>query len=228
MNWAPSHPLIAVISAVTSALEPAQTAIRSALPDAQVWNLVDDRLLTDARTAGGITRRLADRMNRLIDHAVAEQASAVLVTCSMYSDTANARAEGDVPVLAPDDAAFDAVLAAGWHKVLLVTPLDEAMVDSRTRLARRATASDRPLEIVGAVAGDLPEGAARTPQSLARSLGDVIVSAGTDVDGILLGQYSLAPAAESLTSEFGIPVLSTPGCAARRLAEKLAVQGAPR
>ena len=228
MNRAPSHPTIAVISAVSAALEPARTAIHSALPDAQVWNLIDDRLLDDAQAAGGVTPRLAARMHRLIDHTIAENAGAVLVTCSMYSDTVANRDGDDVPVLAPDDAAFDAVLAAGWRTVLLVAPLEEALLDSRTRLARYAASAHRPLEIRGAVASNLPQGSSRTPQALARSLGDVITSAGTDVDGVLLGQYSLAPAAGALASELGIPVLSTPGCAARRLAEHLAVQGAQR
>lgn len=221
MNRAPSPQVIAVISAVTAAVEPARTAIVSTLPDAQVWNLVDDRLLSDARAAGGVTARLAARMNRLIDHALAEDASAVLVTCSLYSETVRARGTNDVPVLAPDDAAFDAVLSAGWHRVLLVTPLEEALMDSRTRLARHATAAHRPLEILGTVASNLPEGPSRTPQALAKSLSVVITAAGTDVDGILLGQYSLAPAAEALASELRIPVLSTPGCAAHQLAEQL-------
>jgi Asp/Glu/hydantoin racemase len=225
MNRAPSHPLIAVISAVTTAVEPARSAIDSALPGAQIWNLVDDRLMTDARAAGGVTPRLAARMNRLIDHALAEDAAAVLVTCSLYSDTVRTRGAGSVPVLAPDDAAFDAVLSAGWHKVLLITPLDEALLDSRTRLARHATAAHHPLEIRGAVASNLPEGPSRTPVALARSLGEVITSAGTDVDGILLGQYSLSPAAEALATDLGIPVLSTPGCAADRLAHQLATSG---
>lgn len=228
MNRAPSHPLIAVISAVTTAVEPARAAIHSALPGAQVWNLVDDRLMTDARAAGGVTSRLAARMNRLIDHALAEDASAVLVTCSLYSDTVQVRGTGSVPVLAPDDAAFDAVLSAGWHTVLLVSPLDEALLDSSTRLAHHATSAHHCLEIRGAVAPNLPEGPARTPVALARSLGAVIASAGTDVDGILLGQYSLAPAAEVLAADLGIAVLSTPGCAADRLAEQLATIGALR
>lgn len=228
MNQALSHPLVAVISAVTTAVEPTRTAIHSALPGAQVWNLVDDRLMTDARAAGGVTSRLAARMNRLIDHALAEDASAVLVTCSLYSDTVRVRGAGSVPVLAPDDAAFDAVLSQGWHTILLVAPLDEALLDSRERLARHAAAAHQPLEIRGAVAGNLPEGPARTPAALAQSLGAVIAAAGTDVDGILLGQYSLAPAADALAADLGIPVLSTPGCAADRLADQLANIGALR
>jgi hypothetical protein len=60
---------------------PATEAIAQALPSAEIWNILDDRLIDDAIVAGAVTVRLEQRLARLIDHAVADGADAILITC---------------------------------------------------------------------------------------------------------------------------------------------------
>lgn len=229
MSIAPRTPVVAVISAVTSAVEPARAAITLAVPDAVVWNILDDRLMADAVAGGGVTTPLAQRMERLVDHAIAGGADTVLVTCSLYGETVEVLApRKPVPVLPPDQAAFDAVVDAGWRRVLVVAPLEQALADSRARLAAHAAAVGKSPELLGVVASGLPDDASRTPHSLAAALATSVAAADTAVDGILLAQYSLSPAAGLLNEQLGIPVLSTPGCAARRLADSLRVVGPAR
>jgi hypothetical protein len=79
-----SDPTVALIHATPAAIGPARMAFSERFPRATVWNLLDDLLISQAQSAGGLTPALRGRMERLIEHAVAGGADAVLLTCSMY------------------------------------------------------------------------------------------------------------------------------------------------
>ncbi|KQY06396.1 hypothetical protein ASD37_19150 [Mycobacterium sp. Root135] len=210
-----SHPpLVAVISAVAAAIPPARAAFDALLPDATVWNVVDDRLVDDAD--GEITPRLAARMRRLIDHVVVEGADAVLLSCSMYAGVAH-RVDADVliPVHGPDDGLFGAVAAGGFHRIALVSPAADPLADSLARM-RMVVGSD--VTVVGVVADGAPAAARAADVD---ALVDAVVSAVSRVspkpDAVVLGQYSLAPAAAGVQASLGLPTLSAPEHAVRRL-----------
>ncbi len=67
---------------------PAQAAFADEFPDAELWHLLDDRLVMDADAAGGLTPALRDRMSTLIQYAVDGGADAVQLSCSMYGPVA--------------------------------------------------------------------------------------------------------------------------------------------
>ena len=116
-----SHPLIALISAVTAAIPPARLAFDEEFPEARLWTVLDDRLLADAAEHGAVSTHLATRMHRLIEHTLIEGAHAVLLTCSMYAPVAHrAAATAGVPVLGPDDAVVEAVAGAGYRHLAVV------------------------------------------------------------------------------------------------------------
>ncbi|WP_424467259.1 hypothetical protein [Pseudoclavibacter helvolus] len=213
-------PRVAVISAVDSCIAPARDAITSQLPDADVWNLLDDRLLVEARAAGEVGPDLAARMDHLIDHALEGGADAILVTCSVYGDAVRSRAAREtIPVLASDDAGFDRVLASGINRVLLISPIQEGLDDSTARLAAAAEAAGQELEIVGAVAHGAHAAASRGTVALRELLVRVVEGLDARYDAVLLGQYSIAPGAPALEQATGLPVFTTPGAAGERLAE---------
>lgn len=210
----PHPPLVAVISAVAAAIPPARAAFDALFPDATVWNVVDDRLVDDAD--GEITPHLAARMQRLIDHAVVEGADAVLLSCSMYAGVAH-RADVDIaiPVHGPDDGLFSAVAARGYQRIALVSPAADPLVDSLTRM-RKVVGSD--VTVVGVVADNAPAAARAADVD---ALVDAVVSAVDHVspkpDAVVLGQYSLAPAAPGVHAVLGVPTLSAPEHAVRLL-----------
>lgn len=210
----PHPPLVAVISAVAAAIPPARAAFDALFPDATVWNVVDDRLVDDAD--GEITPRLAARMRRLIDHAVVEGADGVLLSCSMYAGVAH-RADVDVaiPVHGPDDGLFGAVATGGFRRIALVSPAADPLADSLARM-RKVVASD--VTVVGVVADDAPAAARANDVD---ALVDAVVSAVGHVwpkpDAVVLGQYSLAAAAPGVQAILGLPTLSAPEHAVRRL-----------
>ncbi|MEV7941752.1 MULTISPECIES: aspartate/glutamate racemase family protein [unclassified Kitasatospora] len=211
-------PRIALISAVPTAMAPAAEALREGFPEAEVWHLLDDRLLSDADEQGGLTAALRARMHRLIEHAVRGGADAVLLTCSLYGVVAQEAAGGvAVPVLAPDQAAFEQIAAGGLRHVLVVASFEAALRDSVDRL-RTVLASSAPapgVEVSGLV---VPEAKAVTAAGERDRLVSVLVegvsAAIADADAVFLAQYSLAPAARALAAALEMPVVSGPASAA--------------
>src|SRR3954452_4658516 len=162
-------PLVALVSAVPAPIPPAVAALEEAMPAARVWNILDDRLIDDANEAGKVTGALEARMRRLIDHATQEGADGVLLTCSLYGFVARKAAQqATVPVLGPDDAAFEAVRTAGYSSIFLVSTVELALADSATRLREHlGEGADRleirpvfaPAALAPSRAGDVPAAA---------------------------------------------------------------------
>jgi len=210
----PHPPLIALISAVPAAIPPARAAFDALFPDATIWNVVDDRLVDDAN--GEITARLAARMQRLVDHTVVEGADAVLLTCSMYAGVAH-RADVDaaIPVHGPDDGLFDAVAAGGFRRIALVSPGVDPLADS---MARMKTVIEPDVTVVGVVADDAPAAASTGDvDALVEAVVSAVGHVSPSLDAVVLGQYSLAPAASGVQAAVGVPTLAAPDHAVRRL-----------
>lgn len=212
---------IALISATPLAIAPAAAAIGEAFPNSTVWNLLDDRLLADAKVEGGVTDPLAARMDQLIDLALAGGADGVLLTCSQYggrADVRDAAADG-VAVLSADGPLFAEAVAQRPSRVLLVASLESSAADSTERLTAAFAAAGVETEllpiVVAAAAQPLAE------DHLSEVLADAVAEVEADYDVIVLAQFSLAPAAATLADRFGVPVLDGPRAAARRLAAEI-------
>ncbi|MCS5722552.1 hypothetical protein N1028_11365 [Herbiconiux sp. CPCC 203407] len=226
MTTQTGRPLVALVSAVRAAIPPAEAAFAAEFPGAELWNILDDRLLAEVDDRGGLTPELASRMERLIRHAITEGADGVLVTCSVYGSVVHALKAADataglpVPAFASDDAAFAAVLAGGHRSVLLLSPARAPLADSFERLSAAATAAGVDIAITAAVAEGAPAAAAAGDvEMLAEILHDTYLTDGAGVDAVLLGQYSLSPAGPALAERIGLPVLTAPHRAAVALRE---------
>ena len=216
-----SGPRVALISATPAAIAPATSELTTALPGVEVWNLLDDRLLSDANVAGGLTPKLDERMRRLIDHAIDGGADGILLTCSLYGPVAM-RTSALIPVLAPDQAAFDDLVAGGYAAVLVVASFEAALADSVSRLERALRDAGVETVITGVVADaafPLARGAAS--DELDEVLMDACRPHLAGIDAIFLAQYSLAPAATALAAATGARVVSGPASAARLLRKRL-------
>jgi Asp/Glu/hydantoin racemase len=209
-----SRPLIALISAVAAAIPPARLAFDELFPAATVWNVLDDRLLNDAAENGTVTARLAARMQRLIEHAILEEADAVLLTCSLYAPVAQQVAAAvDIPVLGSDDAVFDAAAQAGYRRLAVVSSAADPLGDS---LARIRQVVDPGVVVTGVIAD---AGAVRRGDltGLARSVGQAVAGLDCAPEAVVLGQCSLAPSAAAVQNATGLPTLAGPQFAVRRL-----------
>ncbi len=74
----PATPTVALIHATPAAMAPARAAFADRFPQARLWNLLDDLLISQAEEAGRITPPLRRRMERLIEQARDGGADAVL------------------------------------------------------------------------------------------------------------------------------------------------------
>jgi aspartate/glutamate racemase len=215
-----SSPLIALISAVPAAIGPARDAVVSAMPQARVWNILDDRLLVDADEQGAVTPHLADRMRRLIQHAIAEGADGVLLTCSLYGPVAATVLDSAVPILAADSSAFDAAVTGDYREVVVVASLQSAAADSVSRLSQAGVDAG----VSWKVSSEVVEAAfaatkAGDNEALFAALTTAIDARHSLPDAFVLAQYSLAPVAERLEARYNIPVISGPQRAASALRE---------
>ncbi|MFJ3982672.1 aspartate/glutamate racemase family protein [Streptomyces fungicidicus] len=213
------HPLVAMIHAVPAAHRIAEEAFAREFPQATVWNVLDDRLLDDARAAGGLTGSLRRRMLRLIGHVMDGGAQALLLTCSSYGAVVNtAHALWNVPVLKSDEAMFRAALSGPYRRIAVVASTPPAVPAAVAQLEALVpeVRPDRPVGIVTALSEEAAT--AGDPGAAARHLADALyATGGAEVDAVLLAQYSLTPAREALAALLGVPVLDGAGAAAREL-----------
>jgi Asp/Glu/hydantoin racemase len=218
-------PLVAVINATSASVAPAEAALAEAFPEAQVWNLLDDRLISDAEAAGGLTPALSHRMLSLIDYASTGGADAVLLSCSMYGPVLDqARRAQELPMLSSDEALFEEVASRSFDSVLLLGPLASAVEDSVARLRQMLRASASETRLIGRVAAGAIEATAYSDiDELVRALQAAASSYVDDVDAVVLANFSLAPARAVLEAALHIPVLSAPDLAAERLRHSLQV-----
>ncbi|MEW1583485.1 aspartate/glutamate racemase family protein [Streptomyces microflavus] len=193
-------------------------------PQATVWNVLDDRLLDDARAADGLTDALRRRMLRLIGHVMEGGAQGLLLTCSSYGEVVDtARGLWDVPVLKSDEAMFKAALAGPYRRIAVVASTPPAVPAAVAQLEALVPAvrPDRPVDIVTALSEQAA--VASDTEAAARHLADALRAAGgADAEVVLLAQYSLTPAREALAALLGVPVLDGAGAAARELRGLLA------
>ncbi|WP_232666779.1 aspartate/glutamate racemase family protein [Pseudonocardia sp. TRM90224] len=208
---------IALISATPAAIGPATAGLGREFPDATVWNILDDRLLADANAAGGLTPPLAARMGRLIEHALAEGADGVLLTCSLYGSVAQSTSAA-VPVLAPDEAAFAAAIDGGYSRVLVVASVRSALDDSVRRFGAACAERGSSTQVLGiAVPAAFDATTAGDEEALLTALVAACREFLRPFDAVLLAQYSLAPVASRLADALFVPVVSGPDSAARTL-----------
>lgn len=202
---------IALIHALRHSPPPIEAAFAEAWPEARLMNLLDDSLSADLARDGALTPAMTERFLTLGRYARGTGAEGVLFSCSAFGPCIEAVAAelAPIPVLKPNAAAMEEAVAIGPRIGLLATfpgtlasmpPEFPAGVQVVPCLAEGALAA---LD-----AGDV-ERHDRLVAEAARRL------EGCDV--ILLGQFSLARAARAVSATTGLPVVTTPGSAVRRL-----------
>jgi hypothetical protein len=215
-----SEPLIAVVHTTPASMAPTASALRSEIPGARVWNLLDDRLGADADALGEMAPQLRARMLNLLRHGVDGGADAVLMVCSMYGDTQPlAEKLLPVPVFSSDADMMDAIRATSPRRIAVLASLRAATVDSTNRL-REALGDD--VEVVPAFCAGAAEAASAGDRAaLIDSLVAGAETAGGDFDMLCVAQYSLSPVADELGHTTGVPVMSPPRYAAQAIARRL-------
>lgn len=218
-----TRPTVALIHASQASMAPAEAAFGDEFPEAELWHLLDSRLVTDADAAGGLTDGLRARMSTLIQYAVDGGADAVQLSCSMFGPVAyDAAVRQPVTVLASDQAMFDHIAGLRPARVVVLASLSPAAADSARRLGDWLAAAEVTSEIESvAVNGAAAAASAGDLDELTRIMAAAAVTAAESADVIVLAQYSLAPAMSGIAAAVEVPVLSAPHLAAGALAGRL-------
>ena len=214
-------PRIQLINAVTAAQGPIHTAFARLWPEARTVDLTEASLATDLEETGSLTDAFTGRMAALIGYGVDTGADAVLFTCSAFGAAIEAAREGiEIPVLKPDEAMIGEALSRGPRIGGLATfePTVPSLA-SELEAAARARGLSPAIDIrhVPGALDALHAGNAAEHDRLIAAAADAM----TDVDVLLLAQFSMIGSREAITDAPGRPVLTAPDEAVRKLREIL-------
>jgi Asp/Glu/hydantoin racemase len=208
---------VALIHALRHSPPPIEAAFRAEWPEAVPMNLLDDSLSADLSRDGQLTPAMTERFLALGRYAAGTGAKGILFSCSAFGPPieAVARDLAPLPVLKPNEAAIDEACAIGRRVGLLAT--------FPGTLASMPPEFPPGVEVVpclaeGAMAA-LDAGDGATHDRLAAEASAALKGS---CDVVLLGQFSLARAAPMVAAATGLPVVTTPGSAVRRLRALLA------
>lgn len=219
-----SEARVAMIHALEESVAPARAAFVDIWPEAYCYDLLDTSLAVDRADAGRLDDAMVGRLHTLANYAASSsgrggRTAAILFTCSAFGPAIDAvKAKSAIPVLRPNEAAFAEALELGPRFLIAVTfgPSRDAL---EKELRAMAEAAGKAIEVrtvlVDDALGALKAGDGRRHDALAAA---AIEEGDTDVDAIILGQFSLARARAEIERRVGgIPVITTPHSAVRAI-----------
>ncbi len=214
---------IVLIHAVAVAMAPVQEAFAVLWPAAECVNLLDNSLSVDRERDGMLTAAMTRRIASLAEYGTGLGAAGILFTCSAFGEAIEATAARvAIPVLKPNEAMFEAALAAGRHIGMLATfaPSVASMEEEFQALAasRSIRATIETCCVPNAMAALKAGNAAGHNRLLAQAAPRL-----ADCDAVLLAHFSTARAASAVSGVLDRPVLTAPGSAVAKL--KAAIVG---
>lgn len=214
---------VALIHAVTVAVDPVKGAFAELWPAADTVNILDDSLSGDRARDAELTPAMHDRIGALGDYALSVGCDAVLFTCSAFGGAIEALARRiDVPVLKPNEAMFDDALAMGNRIGMIATfGPSVAGMEAEFEEQRRVKHSQATLKtvLVKGALNALKGGDAKTHNDLVA----VAVDQLNDVDAVMLAHFSTSRAFEAVSQRTKKPVLTSPRSAVSALRVRLGI-----
>jgi Asp/Glu/hydantoin racemase len=214
-----------VLVHTVAGLVPVFRELAKGLPgDVKISNIVDESLLEDAITAGGLTHPVN---RRVVDHilsAADSGAVAVLATCSSIGPAVEIASQlVDVPVLRIDEPMAVAAIESGRRIGVLATVAStlDPTVDLLRRCAQRL---EKDVELTP-VLRDEAFTAMRSGDGARHDeiIGEAVMDLAVDVDVIVLAQASMARVVATLEpGALSVPVFSSPNSGMAGLASVLA------
>lgn len=213
---------VGLIHALDESVQPVHEAFTAEWPEAFYFDLLDTSLAIDRAHAGRLEASMMTRFRTLADYAAVTEGKngrtqGILFTCSAFGPAIDAiKPHLTIPVLRPTETAFEEALELGATIGLVVT-FEPSLHSLRTEFEAMAAERGRPLNVQPL----LVEGALAALKAGDGPEHDRLVAKACErfgaLDGIVLGQFSLARAAPLVRTSTGKPVLTTVGCAVRGL-----------
>ncbi len=208
---------IALIHAVAVAMPPVAAAFAELWPEAELVNLLDDSLSVDRGRSADLSPQMHRRITALADYAHGLGADGILYTCSAFGEAIEAAARASKkPVLKPNEAMFEAALAAGHHIGLIGTferSLPGMEQEFRDLVAARGGDARITSLCVPAAMPALQRGDRATHDALIADAAPRLAGC----DAIMLAQFSTSVAAPAVQQRVSCPVLTSPGSAVAKM-----------
>lgn len=214
-------PRIALVHATLAAKGPIESAFARAWPEAELLNLLDDRLSPDRARDAEVTASMEDRIAALADYALLARADAILYTCSAFGPAIQRIEETlSIPVLRPNQAMFDLALAAGGAVGMLAT-FAPAIGTMEAEFREAAGAAAVELRTV------LAQGAIDALSAGQDDIHNALVAASSvelsDCNAVMLAHFSTSRAKSAVEETLGRPVLTSPDAAVAALRQRMGV-----
>jgi hypothetical protein len=214
-------PRVALIHAVTVAVDPVKAAFAELWPDADTVNILDDSLSGDRARDAELTATMHNRIGTLGDYALSTGCDAVLFTCSAFGAAIEAlAARVKPPVLKPNEAMFDDALAMGSRIGMLATFRPSIVgMEAEFDEQRRARGIEATLKtvLVDNALDALKGGDARAHNELVAAAVDRL----GEVDTVMLAHFSTSRAFATVSQRTTRPVLTSPRSAVLALRSRL-------
>ncbi|CAL4869345.1 hypothetical protein MMA231_03637 (plasmid) [Asticcacaulis sp. MM231] len=207
---------------------PIREAFSKLWPEAYAFDVLDTSLATDLANSGSLDDAMMARFQTLAEYALASEGKGgrtqgILFTCSAFGQAIEAvKARHPVPILRPNEAAFETALGVA-SRIGLVVTFEPSLSALKQELSVMAAARGKAIEIQAVLA----EGALA---ALKRGDGDrhdqLVADRAAklgDVEVIVLGQFSLARARQAVERATGRHVITTPESAALAMKGKIDV-----
>jgi Asp/Glu/hydantoin racemase len=191
------------------------------VPEAEVFHIADETLLSNTRREGKLTPATKRRVLGYVESAAEAGADLVVVTCSSIGPAVDASRDFlDVPVLRIDEPMADEAVRLG-SRIGVVATLSSTLEPTAELVRQRAREAGKEVEVTARVC----VGAFEALQAGDRDRHDELVREGlreviSGSDVVVLAQASMARVVETL-DDVGVPVLSSPRLAMQRVAELL-------
>lgn len=219
---------VMLIHAMHESMAPIHRAFAQLWPEARIFDVLDSSLAVDhAADAGRLGPKMVKRFRVLGRYAAAAGpegagSDAVLFTCSAFGGAIDAvKRDRAIPVLRPNEAAFTEALKIGSRIAVLVS-FEPSRGALAAELAEMAHQRGQVVEISAVLVADaLAALQAGDGAGHDRAVAHAAASL-QDVDVIVLGQFSMARAAEAVRAAVSVPVLTTPESAVTALRALLA------
>lgn len=212
-------PRIVLLHATPVAMEPVQTAFKDLWPEARLVNLLDDALSPDRAADRDLTPRMIDRFVSFGRYAHSIGADGILVTCSAFGPAIEQMAaELPVPVLKPNEAMFHAAVAKG-NRIGMIATFGPSLGTMKDEFDDYVAEVKSPATLTTILVEDamtaLRKGDAETHNRLVAEHAPELA----DMDTIMLAHFSTSRAEPLVQQRVGVPVLSAPRAAVRRMRE---------
>jgi len=212
---------VALIHAVTVAMQPVEHAFERLWPEVERVNLLDDSLSVDRARSQDLTPEISRRIADLAHYGRELGADAILFTCSAFGEAIEAVArQATWPVLKPNEAMFEAALEHGRSIGMLATfrPSVASMEQEFMDLVRtRALPARIRILCVPEAMDALRKGDAGTHNALLVQAAEGLAGC----DAIMLAQFSTSVAADAIQARVTVPVLTSPDSAVIKLRREL-------